>query len=171
MLIHDIIKIRYVQEGYLPDYPYHLISDDEMFDAFFYNDTNYFDMNYPCPNKDFQQKYQNLKTWIHYHISKYRKNQDAPKLSKRYVLPDWVYSYMIGAVIGPMSPIEDRHDLFVLLHLDNTEDEFNEAIYTAIYRTSEVWTFKLTSEERKLRPPTMFGEPHVLKSLNLSAYQ
>ena len=78
---------------------------------------------------------------------------------------------MIGAVIGPMSPIEDRHDLFVLLNLDNMEDEFNDAIYTAIYRTSEVWTFKLNSEERKLRPPTMFGEPHVLKSLNLSAYQ
>lgn len=170
MLTHDIIKIRYVIEGYLPDYPYHLISDDEMFDAFFYNETNYFDMNYPCPNAEFLQKYQNLKTWIDYHISKYKQTQNAAKLSDRYVLPDWVYSYMLGAVVGPQSPVDDRHDLFVLLHLDNLEDEFNDAIYAAIYKVSEVWTFKLNSADRKIRPPTMFGEPHVLKSLNLSEY-
>jgi hypothetical protein len=33
-LIHDIIKIKYTRLGYLPNYPYHLISDAEMFDAF-----------------------------------------------------------------------------------------------------------------------------------------
>lgn len=32
--IHDIIKILYVREGYLPNYPYHLISDGEMAYAF-----------------------------------------------------------------------------------------------------------------------------------------
>ena len=170
MLIHDIIKIRYVMEGYLPDYPYHLISDDEMFDAFFYNDTNYFDINYPCPNAEFLEKYQNLKIWIDYHINKFRKTQNASKLSERYTLPNWVYSYMIGAVIGPKSQVDDRHDLFVLLHLDNIEDEFTDEIYNAIYKVSEMWTFKLNSAERMVRPPTMFGEPHVLKSLNLTAY-
>ena len=170
MLIHDIIKIRYVMEGYLPDYPYHLISDDEMFDAFFYNDTNYFDINYPCPNVEFLEKYQNLKIWIDYHINKFRKTQNASKLSERYTLPNWVYSYMIGAVIGPKSQVDDRHDLFVLLHLDNIEDEFTDEIYNAIYKVSEMWTFKLNSAERMVRPPTMFGEPHVLKSLNLTAY-
>ena len=170
MLIHDIIKIRYVMEGYLPDYPYHLISDDEMFDAFFYNDTNYFDINYPCPNAEFLEKYQNLKIWIDYHINKFRKTQNASKLSERYTLPNWVYSYMIGAVIGPKSQVDDRHDLFVLLHLDNIEDEFTDEIYNAIYKVSEMWTFKLSSAERLVRPPTMFGEPHVLKSLNLTAY-
>jgi hypothetical protein len=77
---------------------------------------------------------------------------------------------MMGAVIGPKSQVDDRHDLFVLLHLDNIEDEFNDKIYSAIYKVSEMWTFKLNSAERKVRPPTMFGEPHVLKSLNLSAY-
>ena len=170
MLIHDIIKIRYVMEGYLPDYPYHLISDDEMFDAFFYNDTNYFDINYPCPNAEFLEKYQNLKIWIDYHINKFRKTQNASKLSERYTLPNWVYSYMVGAVIGPKSQVDDRHDLFVLLHLDNIEDEFTDEIYNAIYKVSEMWTFKLSSAERLVRPPTMFGEPHVLKSLNLTAY-
>ena len=33
-LIHDIIKIKYINLGYLPNYPYHMISDREMFDAF-----------------------------------------------------------------------------------------------------------------------------------------
>lgn len=171
MLTHDIIKIRYVTEGYLPDFPYHLISDDEMFDAFFYNETNYFGVNYPCPNAEFKTRYDTLKAQIDYHIQKYKQTQNASKLSDRYVLPDWVYSYMIGSAVCPNSPIEDRHDLFVLLNLDNLDDEFNDAIYNAIYRVSEAWTYKLNSAERKTRPPTMFGEPHVLKSLTLSAYQ
>ena len=35
MLIHDILKIKYVRLGYIAkNYPYHLISDREMFDAF-----------------------------------------------------------------------------------------------------------------------------------------
>lgn len=34
MMLHDQIKIEYVRQGYLPNYPYHLISDKEMFDAF-----------------------------------------------------------------------------------------------------------------------------------------
>ena len=33
-LLHDIIKIKYTRLGYLPNYPYHLISDEEMFNAF-----------------------------------------------------------------------------------------------------------------------------------------
>ena len=32
--IHDIIKIKYSKLGYLPSYPYNLISDKEMFQAF-----------------------------------------------------------------------------------------------------------------------------------------
>ena len=157
-------------EGYLPDYPYHLISDDEMFDAFIYNGVNYFDSNYPCPNNRFYEKHQELKKWISYHIAMHRQTRNKSRLADRYTIPDWVYSYMVGAVIGPQSPIEDRHDLFVLLHLDNLDDEFNEAIYNEIYRVSEMWTYKLKSKDRKVRPPTMFGEPHVIKSLNLSTY-
>lgn len=40
-LVHDLIKIKYVREGYLPNYPYHLISDSEMCDAFINNELNY----------------------------------------------------------------------------------------------------------------------------------
>lgn len=36
--IHDIIKIKYVREGWLPNWPYHLISDQEMCDAFLKQD-------------------------------------------------------------------------------------------------------------------------------------
>ena len=32
--IYNLIKIKYIREGYLPDLPYHLISDNEMYDAF-----------------------------------------------------------------------------------------------------------------------------------------
>lgn len=32
--IHDIIKIKYIREGYLSNIPYHLVSDEEMFYAF-----------------------------------------------------------------------------------------------------------------------------------------
>lgn len=34
MFVHDIIKIKYVRLGYLPDWPPHLLADDEMCDAF-----------------------------------------------------------------------------------------------------------------------------------------
>ena len=34
MFVHDIIKINYTRQGYLPYYPYHLISDEEMFEGF-----------------------------------------------------------------------------------------------------------------------------------------
>ena len=34
MFIHDLIKIKYIREGYLPNYPYHMISDEEVFNAF-----------------------------------------------------------------------------------------------------------------------------------------
>ena len=34
MLAHDIIKITYVREGYLKNFPHHLISDEEMCVAF-----------------------------------------------------------------------------------------------------------------------------------------
>lgn len=36
--IHDIIKIKYVREGWLPNWPYHLISEQEMCDAFLSQD-------------------------------------------------------------------------------------------------------------------------------------
>lgn len=167
VLIHDIIKTVYVKQGYLPDFPYHLISDEELFDAFLYNDDNYFSANYPCP-VGLEAQYQELVDAMTYHITQYKVAQTSSSAESTYALPDWIYSYMIGATVGPASNEADRHDLFVLLGLDNLEDEFTPEIYTRIYNISQKWTFKLQSPERAHRPPTMFGEPHVIKSLRLN---
>lgn len=166
LLAHDIIKIMYVEQGYLPDYPYHLISDEEMFDAFIFADDNFFSTTYPCP-RDMQSQYNELVTAIKYHIQQYLNNQLSSAAESTYTLPDWIHSYMLGIVVSPSSPELDRHDLFVLLGMDNLDDEFTSEIYQAIYRISTKWTYKLPVTERTHRPPTMFGEPHVIKSLRL----
>ena len=57
MMIHDIIKINLSRGGYLPDYPPHLISDEEMCHAFISHEgTNrgiidWFHSNYPVPER------------------------------------------------------------------------------------------------------------------------
>lgn len=167
MLIHDVIKTLYVRQGYLPDFPYHLISDEEMFDAFLHYDLNFFTDTYPCPI-GMENQYEDLKSAIEYHINLYLEGQTSVTSPSTYILPDWIYSYMIGAVIGPQSQEQDRHDLFVLLDLDNLDDEFNEAIYNKIYLVSQRWIQKLNPGEKSHRPPTMFGEPHVMKSLRIA---
>ena len=100
MFIHDIIKIKLSREGYLPDYPYHLISDEEMFDAFFpykydendvlsgYSDfmaakINYFRDNYPLIDESLEDKYKDLVTAIAWHIHEY-------KTDEGYIIPDWI---------------------------------------------------------------------------------
>lgn len=138
-----------------------------MLDAFFRDTPNFFTDTYPCP-RDMELQYKELKSAIQYHIDLYQAAQTSEISTSGYLLPDWVYSYMLGAVIGPNSHEYDRHDLFVLLDLDNMEDEFNSAIYAKIYKTSAQWIQKLSTSEREYRPPTMFGEPHVIKSLRLA---
>lgn len=166
LLTHDIIKTMYVTQGYLPDLPYHLISDEEMFDAFIFEDTNFFSDNYACP-LNMEAQYNTLKSAILYHINQYKENQTSSVSSSTYIIPDWVYSYMLGAVVSPTSAELDRHDLLVLLGMDNIDDEFTPEIYAEIYNKSKQWTYKLTVIEREYRPPTMFGEPHVIKSLRI----
>lgn len=80
-LLHDLIKIKYVNEGYLPNTPYHQISDNEMLNAFIRNDNDwefgedgdvvvsvaelpylhgYFIDTYPCPSDDLLEAYAEL---------------------------------------------------------------------------------------------------------------
>lgn len=161
MYLHDTLKIIYTRNGYLPDYPYHLISDNELMDAFI-NTTgdSYFYDNYPCEYEELRDKYDALVASIKLHIDRFKENNS-------YVIPDWVYSYMIpGATIGPVSDLRDRHDLFVLLDMDNQDDLFTTDIYSAIYDISNSWVSKLPSSEA--RPATIFGEPHIIKSLRVS---
>ena len=174
MLIHTIVKINLVREGYLHNHPYHLISDEEMIDAFLKvtRDKNnqidsiegYFPDMYSGADlpQSLQPAYIDLVENIMYHLDSYKNSED-----KSYVIPDWVYSYMIGSCIVQNSPTEDKHDLFVLLNLDNIDDEFTDDIYTSCYNISKEWIKKLPPSKNNHRPPTMFGEPHVIKSLRL----
>ena len=296
MFIHDVIKIRYVKEGYLPNYPYHLISDEEMFHAFLdmknlkyrqwqasglignndldaddlmeqtlgitwryrtdsemyeeytkagydvegmtgaelfwddipnatyklyfdnddtyavapdgyifedhplprasvgmyqshyiivaayvdgeevargsvfvwvddtYEDDCYFVNNYPCIDEILREDYNKLAYAIQFHINTYLQSLQTSEIIP---IPDWVYSYMLGEVVCNNSDQLDRHDLLVLLNLDNIEDEITLEIHQACLRTSSEWIKRLPEEIKEHRPPTMFGEPHIIKSLRM----
>ena len=182
-LIHDIIKIKYSSLGYLPGYPYHLISDKEMFNAFMNLDSKedgeyFFDDNYPNPfaeedlvykklDKDgnvvsevsLSGEYTKLKSYMMNLITSYLDNQILE-------LPDWVYTYMLGEVIYNNSEYLDIHDALVLLGVDNIDNQFTNKDCALCYATSLKYVSTLTSG---LRPPTVFGEPHVIKQLRLGA--
>ena len=181
MFIHDIVKINMIREGYLPNYPYHLISDEEMCDAFLpylYDEDdplsgyetfksaefNYFRDYYPLVHPQLEDEYKTLVSEIGWHLNQL-------KLSDRdsYVLPNWIYSYMLGSTLGPKSDVMDLHDMFVLLDTDNLFDEFTFDCARACYDVSVNWLKKLPASQKIHRPPTIFGEPHVLKSLRLQA--
>lgn len=161
--VHDLIKIKYSDEGYLPYYPYHLISDEEMIDAFVKSDVNFFDDNYPCPGDDLVKEYSQLRSFVVTCCDNY--------LSTGADIPDWVYSYMLGVVTGPQSSQKDIHDLLVLLNLDNLYDEFNLSIYNSLYSVSVKALGQVSVRFRTTlltnRPATMFGEPHIIKYLRL----
>lgn len=168
MLVHNIIKITYVREGYLPNYPYHMISDKEMFDAFLHleedgvTSAGYFVDRYPCADESLQSEYDDLVEAIRYHITSYLESDNGS-----YVIPDWVYSYMLGVVVSESSDVLDKHDLFVLLNLDNLTDTWTKEISESCLELSEEWVKKLPPSKTDHRPPTIFGEPHVIKSLRL----
>lgn len=181
MFVHDLIKIKLSNEGYLPDYPPHLISDQEMCEAFLpyeynsedptsgYDDSmsatlNFFRDTYPLPHNELLDEYKTLVADIAYYLNELETSNDA-----EYRLPDWVYSYMLGSVVTVGSDIEDRHDLFVLLGTDNLDDEFTYDCCRACYAESKYWISKLPVSSRIHRPPTIFGEPHVIKSMRLKA--
>lgn len=236
MFIDTVVKIEYVRQGYLPNYPYHLISEEELMDAFLryqikvdkelankviqgdktlweaprsyvslyglssseYVDEDdsqyliisgnkqkmenflqlsglnvdctmspdcYFYNNYPLLYDSLQEAYNTLVEAICYHIHVYLTSLTDTAVVR---LPDWVYSYMIGSVISVNSSQADIHDLLVLLNLDNIDDEFNEKIFTSCKEISEKWISKLPPSKNDHRPPTIFGEPHVIKSLRIS---
>lgn len=236
MFIHDIIKIEYIRQGYLPDYPYHLISDIEMFNAFLVDELKidkesaskvkqnsstlwespksyvtvhglasfefthegdtellvirgsrsklsqfnemlglncecnvspdcYFAVNYPLLYDSLKEAYDELVDCLYYHIDTYL---DSLSTVNTVMIPNWVYSYMNGAVIGVNSDQPDVHDFLVLLNLDNLDDVFTEQICRSCLDISKKWIDKLPPSKNVKRPPTMYGEPHVIKSLRIS---
>lgn len=198
--VHDVIKIQYTRAGYLPNWPYHLIADDEMCDAFiclpesiseyitddffgitadqtkttvdwyqaFLNDVDdimYFRDNYPLIDDSISPYYKDLVNRIFYEIQEFNKNLDDDK-----VLPDWVYSYMLGVPVGPMSDKMDIHDMISseAVGTDNLEDEYTLDCAIQCLRISKEWLKRLIVPDGDVqRPPTMFGEPHVLKYIRL----
>lgn len=168
-LIHDDIKIKYVREGYLPNWPYHLISDSEMCDGFIGkdsegNDFGFFYDTYPLVDDSIKDIYDTLIQELKYHISLLKDSKDDS-----YTLPDWVYAFMLGNVVGPKSSQQDIHDLLVMLDVDNIDDIFTALACEACYDVSKSWINKLPDKQKSHRPPTCFGEPHVIKSLRLRA--
>ena len=197
--VHNVIKMKFVKEGYLPNWPYHLIADDEMCDAFltypwydyrtvdekksgitlnesdiwkrFIKGTEpcYFRDNYPLyPEKHCgvgeqlvdEKYYRDLVEGIVYHINLLKHSK-----YDEYKLPDWIYSYMLGSTLGPKSSQLDLHSMFVMLETDNDFDEYLPDCAKKCLEVSTKWLKK--NPELDNRPPTMFGEPHVLKSLRL----
>lgn len=161
-LLNDNIKIKFVREGYLPNWPYHEISNEEMCDAFISNGDGYFYDNYPLLDESLKDQYDELVSAISYHLDKMRISDDPD-----YMLPYWVYSYMVGSVISINSDTRDIHDLLVCLNVDNIDDIFTPAAQQWCYQVSKGWISKLTIKNLDHRPPTMFGELHVVKALRL----
>ena len=185
-LIHDIIKIKYVSLGYIKkNYPYHLISDEEMFNAFIDVGTGFtsslidpnvrfFDSYYPNPFVDvdieykgvsLSEVYANLKSAIVNTVATYLdyKSKYGDDVAADY-MPDWIYTYMLGEVVYQQSDYLDIHDTLVLLKCVNNGNEFTPEACLACYITSLGYVSTL---DTSTRPPTVFGEPHVIKQLRL----
>ena len=168
--LDTLVKIKYTDEGYLPNLPPHLVSKEEMCDAFLHNDISYFGFNYICENEELEFAFELLKKSMEYHIENYT------NIVKPVDLPLWVYSYMLGTAVCSSSDTKDRHDFLVALGMDNMDDIISPEVQKYCYNVSKAYCGKLTLEERELtvdgqtvllRPPTMFGEPHVIKALRV----
>lgn len=164
MFADIIVKIMYIELGYLPNHPYHMITDKEMIDAFI-GEGNYFDTMYYCPDESMREEYDALRAQIASTLEDYLNSN-----SDRTEIPDWVYSYMLGNTITYNS---DADDISYLYELTNTTPEQSYDIFDAqlareCLAVSTEWLKKQSSQEYK-RVPTMFGEPHVIKSLRLAS--
>ncbi len=160
--INNIVKIMYVNLGYLPNYPYHMISDAEMIEAFI-GETNYFDVMYPCPSESLREDYDKLKRSIEATLRDYLEDNIS-------VIPDWIYSYMLGTTITYQSDCAEIEYLYELLGIQPavSYETFDEQVAEACLAVSKEWIKKQSSAVR-FRVPTMFGEPHVIKSLRLAS--
>lgn len=157
--IHNIIKIMYSEMGFLPDYPYHLISDKEMFDAFLRQD-GFFATYYPCPDSEFDEAYSKLLNFIMDAVTEFQQ-QGTP-------LPDWIYSYMIMRPVTYESPESEIDYICEMANIEKPDvlATFTLQVAETCYEVSKKWLTKIPSASR--RPPTMFGETHVTKSLRLT---
>lgn len=184
-LVNDTVKIKLVKYGYVKNYPPHLLSDEEMIQGFY----KYFEDFYYKPMK---KEYENPTPVDPYPMMSARSNNDPGEMiacldtlyayiktscesaiqtanvqGEDVTVDDWIYSYMLGSVIGPKSDVRDIHDLLVLLNVDNIDDIFTSIASETCYKTSKKWIAKTYLGSSNRRPPSVFGELHVIKSLRL----
>ena len=136
-----------------------------VFDADFYAGKYpciFFDW-YPCVANELFDTYKTLIDTLISEIDTFC----ADKSDSR-ALPDWVYQYMLGSVIGPVSDKIDIHDLLVLLDADNMDDIFDAKGAGRCYQVSKSWLAKLSPTARGSQVPTIFGAPHVVKALRVA---
>jgi hypothetical protein len=147
MLVKDIIKMRYIYDGYLPNYPYHMISDKEIISGFMNSDgAGFFVDNYPCMinEAEYLKAYNQLKLSIMYYVllnvhEGILSNLSAEAADNIISTPNWVYSYRMGSVISVSSDKYDIHDLEVSLGTSNFSDTFTDACSAACLRVSKQW--------------------------------
>lgn len=162
MFTNDLVKIMYIDLGYLPNYPYHMITDAEMIGAFI-EEGNYFDTFYYCPDSSLQEAYSELRSSIECKLTSYL-NGDID------AIPDWIYSYMLGNTTTYSSDAEDISYLYDLTGEEPliSYDTFDKQLAEKCLSISTEW-LKKQSAKTYDRVPTMFGEPHVIKSLRLAS--
>lgn len=171
--IHDLIKIKYTDDGYLPDWPYHEISDSEMCDAFlkerFDDDDDvkitdsesYFFNNYPLLTEALQPAYNQLVKNLTYWLDKCKSSQEDI-----YIMPDWVYQYMLGTVISVNSDQRDKHEILVYLDVDNLDDDWTVDAEIETYKISQKCLAQIHDLDH--RSATMFADPLVHRYLRLT---
>ena len=219
--LHNIIKNELSELGYLPNLPYHLISDSEMFDAFIKKPESQIrdpDMaeevgqytlrkavdNYDnlvgvavasgCMFYDYYPfidgstgtlVYRNLVNSILRCIYAYKEFG--------HEIPDWVYAYMLRAVIGPKSSYDDICSLQSMLGLTVTGEFSIETAKSCLLISSETTKLYdgpalptgpytkhhrinralddaagLSNDTQRDCPITIFGDLNVIKYLRKS---
>ena len=145
--LHNIIKNELSELGYLPNLPYHLISDSEMFDAFIRepesqirdpdmaeevgqymlrkasdNYDNLVGVASGCMFHDYYPPFidDSTGTSVYFNLVNCILRCIHAYTEFGYEIPDWVYAYMLRAVIGPKSSYDDICSLQSMLGLTVT---------------------------------------------------
>lgn len=142
MFSYDIIKILLSDEGYLPDYPPHLIGDDEMCKAFLapkgedaefqYFVDNYYLADGLGNDNKMTDAYKTLQTAIRYHLCRASTSVEEFNIP----IPNWVQAYMFGAVVSHNSSQQDKHWMLTQMNEDNIDDVITPQIQSDILDAS-----------------------------------
>ena len=198
MLIHDVIKIQYSRQGYLPNYPPHLISDEEMCDAFlkfddidsFEEDTglSYFKDNYPFLFDEDEKfdvinpRTRELYPWgidvltkepytykhFYYELVEYISNE-LKKFKNSLDDNKQLPNWIYAYMIGSVISVNsNKEDIHDLLVYLDVDNLDDEFLKDASRLCLVISKSWISRTPDNTRPPGMFGEPHVLKQLKLA---